>query len=240
LRASADASATRGDAIVHVFLGAANPETARMISALQRVDPRFRVKGFIDNDPFKKGMQFVGYPVFGGFEVLPALIASNVRFVNLITGSTRVRFETTAHLARQGCVLTNFIHPSVNLDLTSIGTGNYVQEAVILQAHVTVGNNSSLHMGALVGHESVIGHSVFIAHAVSISGAVTIGDGTFVGTNATILPRLRIGRWATIGAGAVVTRDVPDYATVVGNPARIIKHATSGLMSGDPLANDAP
>jgi acetyltransferase-like isoleucine patch superfamily enzyme len=66
---------------------------------------------------------------------------------------------------------------------------------------------------------------VFIAHACSISGSVQIGDGVTVGTNATILPRLKIGKWATIGAGAVVIRDVPEYATVVGNPANVIKVA---------------
>ena len=44
-----------------------------------------------------------------------------------------------------------------------------------------------------------------------------------VGTNATVLPRLNIGKWATVGAGAVVTKDIPDYAVAVGNPARVIK-----------------
>jgi acetyltransferase-like isoleucine patch superfamily enzyme len=62
-----------------------------------------------------------------------------------------------------------------------------------------------------------------MAPGVCIAGCVEIGDGTFIGTNATILPRLRIGRWVTIGAGAVVTKDVPDFSVVVGNPARIIK-----------------
>ncbi len=128
------------------------------------------------------------------------------------------------------------LHPSVDLTMTAIGIGNYIQDGVVLQAGVELGNNSSLHMGALVGHETRIGHSVFLAHAVSVSGLVTISDGTFVGTNATILPRIRVGRWATIGAGAVVTKDVPDYATVVGNPARVIKNASPIYDSGDPIA----
>ena len=48
-----------------VFLGAANPETGRMIKAVGEAQPSFRVLGFIDNDPKKKGMTFLGYPVFG-------------------------------------------------------------------------------------------------------------------------------------------------------------------------------
>jgi acetyltransferase-like isoleucine patch superfamily enzyme len=78
-------------------------------------------------------------------------------------------------------------------------------------------------MGALIAHEVSIGDSVFIAHGCCISGCVRVGDGAFVGTNATILPRLQIGKWVTVGAGTVVTRDVADYATVVGNPSRIVK-----------------
>lgn len=90
-------------------------------------------------------------------------------------------------------------------------------------------------MGALIAHESKIGHSVFIAHACSISGCVEIGDGCFIGTNATLLPRIKIGKWATIGAGAVVTKDVPDYATVVGNPARVIRLSDPVYPSGNIL-----
>jgi sugar O-acyltransferase (sialic acid O-acetyltransferase NeuD family) len=216
-----------------IFLGAANPETERMIRAVQRVQPDFRVLGFIDNDPHKKGTEFLGYPVFGGFEVLDDLLKDDVYFVSLITGSTKTRYETSRHMAQKGCRFANFIHPSVDLTMTEIGVGNYIQEAVIVQAGVRIGNNSSIHIGSMVGHEATIGHSVFIAHACSVSGFVEIGDGVFVGTNATIIPRLRIGKWATIGAGAVVIEDVPDYATVVGNPARVIKVAEPAYANGD-------
>ncbi|MEY2688048.1 MAG: hypothetical protein RL375_2246 [Pseudomonadota bacterium] len=206
------------------LLGAANPETLRMLAAVQRHTPNLTVGGFIDNDPAKAGTTFFGYPVLGGVDKVPDLARDpNAAFVNLITGSARTRYETGRALVQAGARLTNFIHPGVDLTMTRLGVGNYIQEAVILQAGVTVGDNSSLHMAAIVGHESTIGHSVFVAHAVSISGCCDIGDGCFIGTNATILPRVKIGRWVTIGAGSVVTRDVPDHAVVVGNPGRVIK-----------------
>jgi len=206
-----------------IFLGAANPETGRMITALERVQPNFQVVGFIDNDPQKKGKTFIGCPVIGGFEVLDQFVGQDVSFVNLITGSTRTRYETSRHLAQRGCRFANFIHPSVDLTMTTMGVGNYIQEGVIIQAGAEIGNNSSVHIAALIAHEVKIGDSVFVAHACSVSGSVEIGDGVFVGTNATIIPRIKIGKWATIGAGAVVIRDVPDYATVVGNPAKVIR-----------------
>jgi UDP-perosamine 4-acetyltransferase len=53
-------------------------------------------------------------------------------------------------------------------------------------------------------------------------GKSALGDGVFVGANSTILPRLKIGNWVTIGAGAVVTKDVEDFTIVAGIPARVI------------------
>lgn len=223
-----------------VFLGAANPETARMIKAVERSNPNFRAYGFIDNEPEKKGTTFLGLPVFGGFEVLDSLLRQDdLKFINLITGSTRTRYETSREMARRGCTFTNFIHPGIDLTMTDLGVGNYIQESVILQAAVRIGNNASIHMASLISHEVTIGDSVFVAHGVSISGCVSVGDGAFIGTHSTIIPRLRIGRWATVGAGSVVIKDVPDYATVVGNPARVVKVAEPVHENGDIFARTA-
>lgn len=52
---------------------------------------------------------------------------------------------------------------------------------------------------------------------------VEIGDYAWIGAGATVLPGVRVGRHAVIGAASVVTKDVPDYAVAVGNPARVIK-----------------
>lgn len=217
------------------LLGAANPETIRMIRAVQRAVPNVEFAGFLDNDASKKGSELYGMPVLGGLELVAQLAQSGARFVNLITGSTRARFETTRQIVQAGGQLANFIHPSIDLTMTRVGCGNYLQEAVILQAEVSVGDNSSIHMAAIVGHESKIGSSVFIAHAVSISGCCEIGDGTFIGTNATILPRVKVGKWVTIGAGAVVTKDLPDKAVAVGNPARILKFSDVPYADGSVL-----
>lgn len=206
-----------------IFIGAANPETIRMISAISRIETDFIPLGFIDNDVRKHGTSFYGLPILGGSDAIPSLIGDDIRFINLITGSTIERYRVTRDAVSKGALLTNFIHPSVDRSMTRWGTGNYVQEAVVTQAEVEIGDNSSIHIGSMIGHETKIGDSVFIAHAVSISGSCHIGDGCFIGTNATVLPRTNIGRWSIIGAGAVVTKDVPEYSVVVGNPGRVIR-----------------
>lgn len=213
------------------LLGAANPESIRMIQAVQRATPNLEF-AFLDNDPAKQSTLYYGVPVVGGLDRVAELKGDDVRFVNLITGSTATRYVTTCQIVEAGGQLGNFLHPNIDLTMTRIGLGNYLQDGVMLQAEVSIGDNSSIHMGALIGHESHIGNSVFIAHGVSVSGCCEIGDGTFIGTNASILPRTRIGRWVTIGAGAVVTKDVADYAVVVGNPGKIIKSNPDSFQDG--------
>jgi sugar O-acyltransferase (sialic acid O-acetyltransferase NeuD family) len=216
-----------------VIIGAKNPETRRMIDSIIAAGNPDKMEfcGFLDNDKNRHGKDFVGLPVFGGFELLDQLIAEGYRFINTITGSTLVRYETSKAITAKGGKFTNFIHPSVNIP-EKIGVGNYIQDGVQIQAAVEIGDNSSIHVSAIIAHECKVGNSTFIAHAVSVSGEVTIGDGVFIGTNASILPKMKIGNWATIGAGTVVLKDVPDYAVVVGNPGKVLRENERKYVNG--------
>jgi sugar O-acyltransferase (sialic acid O-acetyltransferase NeuD family) len=228
---------------VNVYLlGAKNPETQRQLAAQQQANSAFRPVGFLDNDPQKWGTSFLGLPVIGGASVVPTILQDDpdAHFVNLITGSTLARHETSVELHHLGCRFTNLVHPSVDLTGVEMGVGNYIQDGVILQAGVQIGDNSSIHVGAIVAHESTVGSSCFVAHACSISGEVRIGDGTFVGTNSTIIPRRDIGAWATIGAGSVVTKDVAAGTTVVGSPARVVREHEGPLPSEGALSFGPP
>jgi len=216
-----------------VCLGASNPETIRIVNAIKKIDKDFHFLGFIDNDKNKWGKKFYGYQIFGGIEKVRELAKEGAVFCNLITRDCLTRYETTKDLVKNGAKLVNLIHPSVNLEMVKMGIGNYIQENVILQAEVSIGNNSSIHMGSLIGHETKIGNSVFIAHGCNLSGKIIVEDGVFVGTGASVLPRITIGKWSIIGAGAAVVKDIPPYSTVVGVPAKVIKPLEKKYISGD-------
>jgi acetyltransferase EpsM len=59
-----------------------------------------------------------------------------------------------------------------------------------------------------------------------------VGEGTHIGAGAVVIPKVRIGRWCRVGAGAVVVRDLPDHCTAVGNPARVLTD-----RGGEPIPN---
>jgi sugar O-acyltransferase (sialic acid O-acetyltransferase NeuD family) len=214
------------DPIKVVIIGAKSPQTGRVMAAIVRANkaeghPRQVFHGFIDNDIERQRAKFCGLPVFGGFEKLDELIAEDCRFVSTITGSTLSRYEAARTVRDRGGLFVNLIDPSSD-HADTIGAGNYIQENVRIQAGASIGDTSSIHVGSIVSHETQIGNSSFLAPGASVAGEVVIGDGVFIGINATLLPRISIGNWATIGAGAVVLHDVPPYAIVAGNPARIL------------------
>ncbi len=207
-----------------IFLGANNPETIRDISAQKQKDPSFEVVGFLDNDENKIGNFFQGYKVLGKMKNASHLVnLDDVRFLNLITRDCKTRLITTFEIVNLGGKFTNLIHPNVNLEKVEVGNGVYIQENAVLQAESEIGNNCAINTCSIVSHETKLGHSVFLAPGCHLAGCITVEEGVFFGIGSTVMPRLKIGKWSVIGAGSVVTKDVPPYSIVAGNPAKIIR-----------------
>lgn len=203
-----------------LILGANNPENVRVVEAINEQRPNFRLVGFLDNDPRKQGTEFWGFPVVGGSQAVADETYRNCVVVNSITRDTRTRRQTTRELLSYGAKLVNVIHPSVDTRHVRLGTGNLIHEGAVIQPGVHIGNNCCINCNAVVSHECRLGDHVFMAPGSVLAGLVTVGPGVFIGVHSTVLPRLQLGAWSTIGGGAVVIRDVKPGAVVVGNPAR--------------------
>lgn len=111
----------------------------------------------------------------------------------------------------------------------NIGQNVVVSPEVILGNNVKVQNNVSIYSGVICEDDVFLGPSMVFTNVINPRSAVNrrgqysktlVKKGASIGANATIVCGHDIGRFAFIGAGAVVTKEVPDYALVVGNPAK--------------------
>lgn len=102
-----------------------------------------------------------------------------------------------------------------------IGDNCYLGIKHIDLAHgflIHIGNNVTISSARILAHDASTKRYL----GYSKVGRVTIEDDTFIGAEAVILPGIHIGKNVIVGAGAVVTKDIPDYSVVAGNPARFI------------------
>lgn len=111
----------------------------------------------------------------------------------------------------------------------NIGQNVVISPEVVLGDNVKVQNNVSIYTGVICEDDVFLGPSMVFTNVINPRSAVNrrgqysrtlVKKGASIGANATIVCGHDIGRFAFIGAGAVVTKEVPDYALVVGNPAK--------------------
>lgn len=132
----------------------------------------------------------------------------------------------------KGVKIWHFSHIMPNCKIgegCNIGQNVVVSPNVILGNNVKVQNNVSIYTGVTCDDDVFLGPSMVFTNVINPRSAVNrkneylrthVGKGASIGANSTIICGNNIGKFAFIGAGAVVTKDVPAYALVIGNPAR--------------------
>jgi UDP-2-acetamido-3-amino-2,3-dideoxy-glucuronate N-acetyltransferase len=133
-----------------------------------------------------------------------------------------------------GSKVWHFSHIMTNCTIgknCNIGQNVVVSPEVIIGNNVKIQNNVSLYTGVICDDDVFLGPSCVFTNVTNPRSAINrrgqyakthVGRGASIGANATIVCGHDIGQFAFIGAGAVVTKTIPDYALVVGNPAKQI------------------
>ncbi len=139
----------------------------------------------------------------------------------------------------------------INLN-ARIEPGAYIREQVTIGDHAIIMSGAVINIGVCIGEETLIDMNVVLGGRASIgsrchigAGAVVAGvieppsakpviieDDVIIGANAVILEGVHVGKHAVVGAGSIVTKDVPEGAVVVGNPARIVKETKDEKTKG--------
>jgi len=180
----------------------------------------FSVEGFLDDDPSLLGKVINGVKVIGGSDLAKSLDG----FFVVAIGDNLKRKEMVERLNLDPSKFAKIFYPSAILGSNvEIGEGSMIIGGVVINANTKIGSHTIINTSASIDHHNEIGDFVHVSPGVHMGGNVVIDKGAFIGIGASIIPGIKIGKWSVIGAGTVVIEDVPDYATVVGVPGRVIK-----------------
>lgn len=159
---------------------------------------------------------------YGSENSAEALEVIKTRSFFIALGYNEIRGNVYHSLAEKKLYPVNLIHPSAVVcpTATIAAHGVMIAANAVINPLAKIGVGVICNTSSVIEHECVVEEFAHIAPGAILCGNVTIGRKTFVGAGSVIRQGITIGRNVTIGVGAVVVKNVPDGATVVGNPAR--------------------
>ena len=185
-----------------------------------------RIIGCYDDNPSLRGVELVpGVRVVGGSSTIVSDWRTGQKVIVAI-GENRIRRRLSSRWELEYGVVSA---PSVVLGSgVTIGAGSMLLPSATVNIDTTVGTHAILNTSCSIDHDCRIGNYAHIAPGCTLGGTVTVEEGTFLGVGTRVIPGIRIGRWSIVGAGTVVTKDLPDNCTAVGVPAQVIKIREDG------------
>jgi len=207
-----------------VIYGLTSPLVFKLIDAINRFKPTFEIHGIVLSAGDDPGINFYNYPFLGDDNAIEELSRrSDLDFFCNINRTPREIKEAAERLAYYNCRTVNLIHPGIDLSDVKLGYNVCLAEGSLVGPGAVIGSYVACRLGSIISHEVVIEDRVYISPGVRICGRSKLLSGSDIGAGAVILPDITVGVNTVVGAGAVVTRDLPDNVTAAGVPARIIK-----------------
>ncbi len=208
--------------IVVVGAGGFGREVIEIFKDQNKLEKKWNILGFIDKNKKLYGKNINNFQVLGG---LDWFIKNNDVGCVCAIGEPDAKRRTILKLKSMNVKFYNAIHPSVIMsEFVKLGEGIIICAGSILTVNIDIGNHVIININTTIGHDTIIGDYCSIMPTVKINGNNHLHEGTYIGTGATFIQQVSVGAGSTIGAGAVVVKDVPKNVVAVGIPAKVIKN----------------
>lgn len=209
--------------IVLFGAGGLGREVLFQINEMNKKNPEFNVLGFVDDSSELQGKYVSGLPVLGDSEWL--LNYGSELCVALCFGNASLRKKIYEKIK----INENLSFPNILADdlrcseSVEFGIGCIVCFSNVITVDVKIGNFTLINNSCTIGHDAETEDFVTLYPAVNVSGNVKIKTLSEIGVGSQIIQGITVGEDVTVGAGAVVVRDLPPHCTAVGVPAKPIK-----------------
>ncbi len=202
--------------LIIIGAGGFGREVAWLVDRINSVKPQWNLLGFVDDNPELKSKKIDKYSVLGNIDDLRQYKNA---YVVCCIANTEVRKKIVNKIKNAFATL---VDPAAILsDRVKIGEGSVICAGVVITVDISIGKHNIIDVNSTVGHDAVLEDFVTLYPGVNISGNTVIENGVQLGTGCQVLQGLRVGENTFVGAGAVVTKNLPSSCVAVGVPAKI-------------------
>jgi sugar O-acyltransferase (sialic acid O-acetyltransferase NeuD family) len=200
------------------------PLGGNAIEALDCIDEeKYRVMGFIEDDPAKIGTSYANIPVFdrSALKMFPeakvlACVGSPQNF--------QQREDIIRSLEIENERYATIIHPKAQISkFATIGKNCLLMAGVVVTHNAKIGDHVIILPNSVIHHDVIIENGTCIGANVVVAGGTHIGESCYIGSGSNIIHNISIGKNTLVGLGTNVIESVGENKKVVGNPAKEIK-----------------
>ncbi len=197
-------------------------EAVELIEDINKVEPTWKIKGYID-DTKSESDEYVGdYKILGPQEVLKNV--SDSTYIVIAISDPSAKKQIYKSIQKYNLKYATLIHPKAKIAKSAvIGEGCIIGIDCIVSVNVFIGNHVFLNMKTVVGHDSRIDDFSSCFVNCIIAGNVTVNKGALLGSGCIIMEKKEVGERAKVSMGSIVNFDIEENTVVMSRPSKCMK-----------------